>query len=93
IYTVWASTYNNLGIARSAGCIRLTTEDSKWIYDHCAVGTVVEVYESPIVGPFNRPTIDYEIPFEQRWDPTDPNVTPEGIAASRQAILAAHGIQ
>jgi len=92
-YTVWASTYNNLGIARSAGCIRLTTADSKWIYDYCPVGTTVEVYENPIPGPFNRPTIDYEIPFEQRWDPTDPNLTQEGIAASRQAILAAHGVQ
>lgn len=92
-YTVWASTYNNLGIARSAGCIRLTTADSKWIYDYCPVGTTVEVYNSPIPGPFNRPTIDYEIPFEQRWDPTDPSLTPEGIEASRQSILAAHGIQ
>ncbi len=90
-YTVWASTYNNLGIARSAGCIRLTTEDSKWIYDYCPVGTTVVVYESPIPGPYNRPTIDYEIPFEQRWDPTDPNLTPEGIEASRQAILTQFG--
>ena len=92
-YTVWASTYNNLGIARSAGCIRLATADSKWIYDYCAVGTTVEVYNSPIPGPYNRPTIDYEIPFEQRWDPTDPNLTEEGIEASRQAILAASGGQ
>jgi len=90
-YTVWASTYNNLGIARSAGCIRLTTADSKWIYDYCPVGTAVEVYESPIPGPYNRPTIDYEIPFEQRWDPTDPNLTPEGIEACRQAILTQFG--
>lgn len=88
-YTVWASTYNNLGIARSAGCIRLTTADSKWIYDHCAIGTTVEVYESPISGPYERPTIAAEIPFEQRWDPTDPNLTAEGIEASRQQIIAA----
>ncbi len=47
-YTVWASTYNNLGIARSAGCIRLTTADEKWIYEYCPVGTTVEVYEIPI---------------------------------------------
>ena len=87
-YTVWASTYNNLGIARSAGCIRLTTADSKWIYDNCAIGTTVEVYESPICGPFERPCIEAEIPFEQRWDPTDPNLTEEGIEASRQQILA-----
>ncbi len=87
-YTVWASTYNNLGIARSAGCIRLTTADSKWIYDHCSIGTVVEVYESKVPGPFERPTIEKEIPFEQTWDPTDPNVTPEGIQAATDAAIA-----
>lgn len=90
-YTVWASTYNNLGIARSAGCIRLTTADSKWIYDHCAVGTTVIVYNDPVPGPFERPTIAAEIPFEQRWDPTDPNLTQEGIQAKAQEILTAFG--
>lgn len=89
-YTVWASTYNNLGIARSAGCIRLTTIDSKWIYDNCPIGTTVTVYNSSIPGPFERPTIAYEIPFEQTWDPTDPNLTPEGIAAESARIIAAH---
>ena len=89
-YTVWASTYNNLGIARSAGCIRLTTADSKWIYDNCPIGTTVTVYNSSIPGPFERPTIAYEIPFEQTWDPTDPNLTPEGIAAESARIIAAH---
>lgn len=92
-YTVWASTYNNLGIARSAGCIRLATADSKWIYDNCAIGTTVEVYNSPVPGPYERPTIAAEIPFEQTWDPTDPNVTPEGIAAATERILAAQAAQ
>ncbi len=92
-YTVWASTYNNLGIARSAGCIRLTTADSKWIYDNCAIGTTVEVYNSLLPGPFERPAIPFEIPFEQTWDPTDPDVTSEGIANATASILAAAGQQ
>lgn len=87
-FTVWASTYNNLGIARSAGCIRLATEDSKWIYDHCAIGTTVVVYNSSVPGPFERPTIKFEIPFEQTWDPTDPNVTQEMIDAETARIIA-----
>lgn len=87
-FSVWASTYNNLGIARSAGCIRLATADSKWIYDNCAVGTTIVVYNSPDPGPFERPTILYEIPFEQTWDPTDPNLTPEQLQAETQRILA-----
>lgn len=90
-YTVWASTYNHLGVARSAGCIRLTSADSKWVYDHCPLGTTVEVYNSPVPGPYDRPTIAAEIPFEQNWDPTDPNVTPEGIAQATAGILARAG--
>lgn len=89
-FTVWASTYNNLGIARSAGCIRLATADAKWVYDNCSIGTTVVVYNSSIAGPFDRPTIMYEIPFEQTWDPTDPNVTQEQIAAESARIIAAH---
>ncbi|MCD8082764.1 MAG: L,D-transpeptidase family protein [Clostridiales bacterium] len=88
-YTVWASTYNNLGIARSAGCIRLASGDAKWVYDHCPLGTTIVVYNSSTPGPFERPTIAYEIPFEQTWDPTDPNTTEEGIAAETARIMAA----
>ena len=86
--TVWASTYNNMGIARSAGCIRLVSGDAKWVYDHCALGTTVQVYNSSVAGPFERPTIAYEIPFEQTWDPTDPNVTQDMINAETARILA-----
>ncbi len=86
--TVWASTYNNMGIARSAGCIRLVSGDAKWVYDHCALGTTVQVYNSSVVGPFERPTIAAEIPFEQTWDPTDPNVTQDMINAETARILA-----
>lgn len=87
-YTAWASTYNHMGVARSAGCIRLLSADAKWIYDHCGIGTTVEVYNNPIPGPYDRPTIAAEIPFAQTWDPTDPNVTAEGVAAASAAILA-----
>lgn len=86
--TVWASTYNNMGIARSAGCIRLVSGDAKWVYDHCALGTTVQVYNSSVAGPFERPTIAAEIPFEQTWDPSDPNVTQDMINAETARILA-----
>ncbi|MCI8659905.1 MAG: L,D-transpeptidase family protein [Lachnospiraceae bacterium] len=90
-FSVWASTYNHMGVARSAGCIRLTTADSKWIYDHCPLGTTVEVYNSQIPGPYERPTIAAEIPFEQTWDPTDPNITEEQKAQATASILAKFG--
>lgn len=86
--TVWASTYNNMGIARSAGCIRLVSGDAKWVYDHCVLGTTIQVYNSSVAGPFERPTIAAEIPFEQTWDPSDPNVTQDMINAETARILA-----
>ena len=72
INTMHADTYNYLGVAHSAGCIRFTSGDAKWIYDHCPIGTTVQVYNSPIAGPYDRPTIAAVIPSTQTWDPTDP---------------------
>ena len=86
-YTLDASTYNNLGIGRSHGCTRLKTGEMKWIYDTCPVGTSVEVYASPIPGPFEAPVLDATIPVDHNFDPTDPTV-PEAIAAMQAAAQA-----
>ena len=72
INTMWPETYNYLGVARSAGCIPFTSGDAKWIFDHCPLGTTIQVYNSPIAGPYDRPTIAAVIPSTQHWDPTDP---------------------
>ena len=67
--------YNMLGEPASQGCVRLTVEDAKWIYDNCINGTKVEVYDSPDPGPLGKPTaykIDEKSPYAG-WDPTDPN--------------------
>lgn len=64
--------YNRLGINRSLGCVRLTCENAKWIYDNCDLGTTVIIYEDPDVpSPFEWPD---QIPISslQTWDPTDP---------------------
>ena len=79
-YTLKPDTYNWLGATKSHGCIRFTTADAKWIYDHCPVGTTINVYESTIPGPFDRPAIKVMIPTTQRWDPTDPTVPENGLA-------------
>ena len=65
-------TYNYLGIAESAGCVRLLSGDAKWVYDNCALGTTVTIYNSPKPGPYDRPAIEWVIPGDQHWDPTDP---------------------
>lgn len=68
--------YNMLGGPASLGCVRLQTADAKWIYDNCAAGTKVTVYDdaaSP--GPLGKPDKRLsQIPaaMDNGWDPTDP---------------------
>ncbi len=71
IYTLLTSDYNKLGQTASAGCIRLTTIDAKWMYDNCPTGTVVEIYNSSDPGPLGKPSAQ-KLPPGQTWDPTDP---------------------
>lgn len=73
--TLMTEEYNGLGAPASLGCVRLQTVDAKWIYDNCAAGTKVTVYDGADPGPLGKPAkfIDY-ISEEQAngWDPTDP---------------------
>ena len=66
--------YDKLGTRASAGCIRLTVADAKWIYDNCALGTMVEFYSSSNPGPLGKPgAMKISGVAECRnWDPTDP---------------------
>ena len=67
--------FNMLGQPASQGCVRLCVADAKWIYDNCANGTIVEVYDSYDPGPLGKPVmpqINMYSPF-RGWDPTDPN--------------------
>lgn len=73
-YSLKASYYNQLGSPASAGCIRLTVEHAKWIYDYCPIGT--SVYISDYVAKPTKVTIEKapKIPLTQTYDPTDPNL-------------------
>lgn len=67
--------YNKLGETASMGCIRLTVEDVKWIYDNCPSGTTVKIYKSDEQEPIAPPKpqkIDLDDP-RRDWDPTDPD--------------------
>lgn len=64
--------YNKLGQTASAGCIRLTTIDAKWIYDNCPLGTTVIIYNDDNPGPLGKPTA-MKVPENNGWDPTDPD--------------------
>lgn len=68
--------YDKLGTAASAGCVRLTVEDAKWIYDNCVIGTSVEFYSSSDPGPLGKPTsqkISSYPDYLRNFDPTDPS--------------------
>ena len=69
--------YDKLGTAASAGCIRLTVIDAKWIYNNCPAGTKVEFYTDSNPGPLGKPTAQ-KISEEEAvrgWDPTDPDAS------------------
>ena len=87
--TLMTEEYNGLGAPASLGCVRLQTVDAKWIYDNCARGTKVTIYddaENP--GPLGKPEkLIPSISQEQAngWDPTDPreaNPWPKLMAAA-----------
>ncbi len=71
--------YDKLGQAASKGCVRLTVEDAKWIYDNCKSGTQVEFVDeddseydniSDIKLPLKISGYEEEL---KGWDPTDPD--------------------
>lgn len=64
--------YNKLGTTASAGCVRLTTADAKWIYDNCPLGTTVVIYNDSNPGPLGKPTA-MKVDLSNGWDPTDPD--------------------
>jgi hypothetical protein len=65
--------FDKLGQTASAGCIRLQVVDSKWIYDNCGSGTMVEFYSDSNPGPLGKPSapkISDNVEC-RNWDPTD----------------------
>ena len=68
--------YNKLGTAASAGCVRMTVRDVKWIFDNVASGTTVRIYDGSIPSGITKPSapkISGDSP-NRGWDPTDPDI-------------------
>lgn len=65
--------YDKLGTTASLGCVRLTVEDCKWIFDNAEVGTKVEFYADSNPGPLGKPSAQKISNNEvcRNWDPTD----------------------
>ena len=75
--------YRALGSRASHGCIRLTVEDAKWIYNHIGKGTVVTIRDDlprdpELVASLKLPPLNYSNMLPQ----TTPMPTPEPIYVS-----------
>lgn len=70
------NTYNRLGSPASAGCIRMTVADAKWIYDYVSVGSEVRILKgsSGTPGPFGKPRT-IRVSSSIHYDPTDPAIS------------------
>lgn len=79
--------YNKLGENASLGCVRLSVEDAKWIYDNCKPGTTVVVYsDSEKAGELGKPAaikIEENSPYKT-WDPTDIDVNNPWLAGKNE---------
>ena len=67
--------FNKLGTAASAGCVRMTVRDVKWIYDNIPNGTTVRIYDGNLPSGVTKPSAP-KIPADspnRGWDPTDPD--------------------
>ena len=67
--------YNKLGNQASAGCVRLSVIDAKWIYDNCPNGMKIKIYDGELPEGVTKPSsiiIDENNP-NRGWDPTDPD--------------------
>lgn len=74
-YALNPNSYNRLGTAASAGCIRMTVADAKWIYDYASTGTIVKIVKGNTShpGPFGK-NKTIKIASSIHYDPTDPAV-------------------
>lgn len=81
--------YNKLGESASLGCVRLSVEDAKWIYDNCKRGTTVVVYsDAEEAGELGKPEgikIDADSPYRM-WDPTDVDDDNPWLMAEREYV-------
>lgn len=74
-YALPAYRYNLLGSPASAGCIRMTVADAKWIYDYCSTGTPVKILKgnSSKPSPLGKGSV-IKVTGGINYDPTDPGV-------------------
>ena len=73
--TISVAQYNKLGTTASHGCVRMTVQDVKWIYDNCAIGTEVKIIAGTSKNdPLGKPeALKLNTSKKTDWCPTDPD--------------------
>lgn len=69
--------YDKLGQDASKGCIRLTVENAKWIFENCEAGTKIEFTTEDDINALEaiEPAKISNAPDElKNWDPTDDEI-------------------
>ena len=80
-YKVEASYYNRLGSPASAGCIRVSVADAKWIFYNCPVGSTVVISDNEPM-PLGKPATIKMAANSIGKDPTDKLDNPAGYDVS-----------
>ena len=80
-YQVEANDYNNLGKPASAGCVRLSIADAKWIYYNVPIGSTVVISDNEAT-PLGKPATTKMPKRSVGADPTDDFKNPWGYDVS-----------
>lgn len=68
-----AAAYNKLGTRASGGCIRMTVENAKWIYENINPGTTIHVVTGPERPDELAAILPPKLDSNAKWDPSDPD--------------------
>ena len=91
--TLITEEYNQLGSSVSRGCVRLQSEDAKWIYDNCPAGTRVTIYDGTVTGALGQPekaVPEITAELDNGWDPTDPRADNPWKTQRLESITLSH---
>lgn len=73
-YALSSYKMNLLGSPASAGCIRMSVADAKWIYDYASTGTKVKIVKGSKSKPGPLGKVKLPKSYSVNYDPTDPAV-------------------
>ena len=89
--TMNVSSYKALGQRASHGCIRLSVEDAKWVYENVGKGTVVTITEDLPVNQELKTALMRDKPSSPNADPPETTPEPEYSAANKPEIKGTLG--